>query len=653
MKIRTKLGFIIGFFSLAMVAVILAFFLFINQLNMMNEEENILLDIEYALAMELDALSRIMLNPLETAYRQLSQTRDETLIRFQRLEEIKILSERSEGIRDALDGIKNLEKLHNNAFISVDATYKSLVNHYEKNNYAIETYGVMDIIRDNVGREKEKNISILLFSVTALEGSVLTVSDTLAANFKVIRNQLSLIEEEVTAFENRVILILILSGLVLVLLVVLLALAAIRNMSKGIVKLDRGIDFIAKGDLTHSLYFDTKDEFGELSRRLEEFRSSLVATIGQIQQTSENNTANRRSMEGSVEETAVSVKQMQVNVRSITDDINRMDGGIKNSGLSLERIGQIIHTVREMIESQSALVNQSSGAVTEMNGSLGEIALLTSENRKVTEELRESTHEGQEQLIENLRFIEEINANISNIQEMAELINSIADQTNILSMNAAIEAAHAGDAGKGFAVVADEIRKLAEASAENSKTIGANLSEMIKNIQLANSSGSRMKESFGKVSHHVASVNDSFSEIHSSVEALKTGSHDILMAMKNLEGNTQKVQESSREMGECLDDLDKTFQVAAQVALEVGSSSGEIKQGIEGINGNVEDIKDKSNRMKETNIILVKELAFFTTREGMAWDGEPEDGETDGEDSTIEELRSTRTELVEARDDSQ
>ncbi|OQY32246.1 MAG: hypothetical protein B6241_11625 [Spirochaetaceae bacterium 4572_59] len=109
---------------------------------------------------------------------------------------------------------------------------------------------------------------------------------------------------------------------------------------------------------------------------------------------------------------------------------------------------------------------------------------------------------------------------IDAIQEMLEVINNVASQTNLLSMNAAIEAAHAGDSGKGFAVVADEIRKLAESTQENANAIGRDLSEIVDKINATTELGRQSKDAFGKIEQKVEVFVDAFREISSSLKKL-------------------------------------------------------------------------------------------------------------------------------------
>jgi methyl-accepting chemotaxis protein len=196
---------------------------------------------------------------------------------------------------------------------------------------------------------------------------------------------------------------------------------------------------------------------------------------------------------------------------------------------------------------------------------------------------------------------------------MAEVIAGVAAQTNILAMNAAIEAAHAGEYGKGFAVVADEIAKLAAASAESSQEIGATIAVIVAKMGEANSTRQATVEAFNGISDHIRVVSDSIGEIYGNVNEMHAGSKQILSAMEDLSsspseiiGESARIEETTKSLGGSMDDL-------GRISHEVTSSIGEITIGIRMISSSVQNVTEHSERLGTLGQDLDAAVAAFRT----------------------------------------
>jgi methyl-accepting chemotaxis protein len=207
--------------------------------------------------------------------------------------------------------------------------------------------------------------------------------------------------------------------------------------------------------------------------------------------------------------------------------------------------------------------------------------------------------------------IQEIARESEGLLEINAVMENIASQTNLLSMNAAIEAAHAGEAGKGFAVVADEIRKLAENSGEQSKTIAAVLKKIKESIDKITQSTGSVLEKFEAIDSGVRTVSAQEENIRSAMEEQGVGSKQILEALAQLNEATQLVKNSSEEMLEGSRQVieeSKNLELATQ---EIANGMNEMAVGADQINVAVTRVNAISGENKENINVLVREVAKF------------------------------------------
>jgi methyl-accepting chemotaxis protein len=195
--------------------------------------------------------------------------------------------------------------------------------------------------------------------------------------------------------------------------------------------------------------------------------------------------------------------------------------------------------------------------------------------------------------------------------EINGVMQNIASQTNLLSMNAAIEAAHAGEAGKGFAVVADEIRKLAESSGEQSKTIGNVLKKIKSSIEKINCSTENVLTKFEAIDLGVRTVSDQEENIRNAMEEQGEGSKQVLKSAGDLNGITQQVKSGSEEMLEGSKEVINESQNLEKVTQEITGGMNEMASGAEQINVAVHHVNEISNKNREGIEILIREVSRF------------------------------------------
>lgn len=315
---------------------------------------------------------------------------------------------------------------------------------------------------------------------------------------------------------------------------------------------ERMASALSSGDLTHAFGVTRA---GDHADRDTGVHAAMVATTQRLHElmrvlktSSAKSLAMGRTLSESAETSSQAVAEMAGQLGRVDESSSELDGRIQATTAAVEQILQTVTNVARLIEDQAAAVNESSAAIEQMTASIQNVARIAHERERTSRQLREVTDTGGEYVEATEEVIRRVSQSAGSMIEMIELINQIASQTNLLAMNAAIEAAHAGEAGKGFAVVADEIRRLAETVGENAHTISAGLNQTVEEIQAAMEASRSTGETFDQISTDVREATTSFAEIAQSMAELAQGTGEVLNAMQSLTDITAQIRAASSEM---------------------------------------------------------------------------------------------------------
>jgi len=398
----------------------------------------------------------------------------------------------------------------------------------------------------------------------------------------------------------------VLSGLALVLFLLRQIFSPLTRINSILKEVSMG-----EGDLTGRIALVKDDEIGELAEYFNLTMEKIRNLVGIIKY--KINGLNHTSFELSTNmgRTSTAVKQISANLDTMENLMVKQENGALEAGKAVGNIKENIDNLRKIIKEQTESVDRSSTAIEEMTANIHSVTQTLAENGKNVSALTEASENGRTGLELVAQEIQGIARDSEGLLQINSVMDNIASQTNLLSMNAAIEAAHAGEAGKGFAVVASEIRKLAESSGQQSRTTAAMLKKIKTSIDNITKSSNEVLERFGAIDSGVKTVSKHEQNILKAMEEQEIGGKQILDSINRLRDITSSVKKGSDDMDESGRTLVRDTDDFIKTSEETVDGMNEILKGINQINDSIVHVNDMSTENNRNFESLKRETNKF------------------------------------------
>ena len=549
MKLNHKFSFIILFTIVQ--SFILTFFSVINLNNIQDIKDYQIIETktEAQLSSIIDYLEKMDYwdFDIENAYKGFVDQKNEISESFNYLIGAPVVSKFPEEFAANLKHVKLTWELINNDLAPIEEVLQQM----EASNISsgmrtnIKNFGFRETAKLYVDNDAMDSLMVLLEDAHQhLRKIRLTYVSLMTLNKK----SSAMVEEVMVVTENRFLMI-----------TVIFAVIVTTNVSKRIVKVRNMTTTLAGKDFTANITPEGSDEMWLLMSNI----NNMVTQINGFFQLVKSTAKKALDAESMINESAASSAEASSLIDGNIDNLTKIfTEAVSVMNSAIGEITEMNYHVDTLVRSnsiQTTAIENSNNAVNEVVNTLDYINTMAEERVKSAREIHSFVADGDEKITSTNEVLNQIAQQLDEVYEVVTIIDNVAEQTNLLSMNAAIESAHAGEAGKGFSVVAEEIRSLAEETSENADKISKVVNAIVDAVENANKSSQSAFEAFEKVSAHA-------DQIVASMQEITGGIGKIDNQMQNIKQRSEETSSAADEMNRYCGQLaDKQKQVSLKV----------------------------------------------------------------------------------------
>lgn len=356
-------------------------------------------------------------------------------------------------------------------------------------------------------------------------------------------------------------------------------------------------------DLTGRIYISSVDEIATIAAGINRFSENLRQNFSQILSFYKKLNTIQGKLTESINSSSDTISQISSHILNSIEYVQDESDLVRHTDKSGQELIKNIQLITGTIEKQGALVEQNASSVDSMLSSVQGISNKTNDVSELMQELSKTFKKGDESIHQTVATVQSIATLSKNLIDVNNLISDIADQTNVLSMNAAIEASHAGEKGKGFKVVAEEIRKLAVNTAQNTKISKKNLNTILNEIKNAQQISNKTNEQFGEIQNTFSIIEDNNTGLSQLLETLVQTNQSILNDLKQSRSLGQEVVQLSNNLNQEAIDMSDTLHNLKSGSTKFTQDSMELQKMAETLNNTIHELDDfasQTSRLNET-----------------------------------------------------
>lgn len=397
-----------------------------------------------------------------------------------------------------------------------------------------------------------------------------------------------------------------------------IALSITKSIVKPLTSLVGQAETIATGDLTVEVQVTGKDEIAQLSESFRTMVESLRSTVGQVAEASAKVTASSQTLSATSEEVSKATQQITETVNQVATGSEEQSRAVQASAAAMEQLGRAVGEVATGAQTQVRTVEDAVSLVQQITAAIEQVSSLSQSASSNGQQVREVATAGGRQVAEAVDgmgkikiatdqvadMVKQLGDSSQQIGAIVETINDIAEQTNLLALNAAIEAARAGEHGKGFAVVADEVRKLAERSSKATGEIGeliGSIQQMTahaveamdrgsKQVEEGTQLGGQAGEALGNIQQAIAGIVAQIEDMSAAAQQMSSSSAEVVKAIENVSAITEQTSAAAEQMSASSGEVTQQIEQVAALSEESAAAAEEVAATTEEQNAAVEEM---------------------------------------------------------------
>ena len=379
--------------------------------------------------------------------------------------------------------------------------------------------------------------------------------------------------------------------------------------------LSKDIDLISTGNFVIEKKDFNNKEAENISEGLDIVSGNISTIIRDIRNSSDSISSISGNLASNVNSIDSAIDYLNDSINKMMDSVSTENNSISVAYDAVNNIAQGATNLFNEVEQQNQLIIESAAAIEQMANNVISLGEHTSKLAVNVDSLVKTSNENQMRLKQATQEIQDVKAQSGAILETNKTISSVASQTNLLAMNAAIEAAHAGEAGRGFAVVADEIRKLAEQTARQSATSSDTLKELQKQIDTIAESSGFVENSFTQTIDGITEVSGLIGKLNSSLSEQSSNSSIVLKALKDIKEISEKISDNTNSIkNDAHDTLEKCSELT-QISTEVNGELEVFNSKASALKTNTQSIAENAESVEANVHELAENVSKFKIRD--------------------------------------